>query len=285
MERNEEKMLNIHGFSLHAPFLFRVFVIWNPPLKFGAEEEEVEGEGEGENAEEERGDCSLPTAADIVSLSPDASSSGSADLGPKVYKHVPSILIADPAVKPMDVTGSSGGDETRDSLSLFLEGCEDRPSTLSAHQVGYHRGWNRSGKRAGMVGKKSKWDADWEGEGEDGVIRRPLALAPADRPNPELRKSGVKMNSPDKTKVRYSSSGGFYQRPRVSSIGEMAQLLSWMVKLRVRTLAFCGVRKLVELVLEYSLKNLKGSSSTEHLAECVGSYRGLDRALLHHAII
>lgn len=253
-----------------------MFVIWNPPLKFGVQDEEGEGKGEGEgtNEEKEEGEASstpsvsLPDAATLLSNALE-------DLGSEELMPIPSNRISHPAVPPKDLTDGSEGerdsDRDIDSLSLFLEGCEDRPSTLSAHQVGYHRGWNRSGKRAG---KGSKWvrDRDWEGGAEGGrvpsVIRRPLALASADRSSKE------KTSSPAKAKVRFSSSGAFYQRPRVSSIGEMAQLLSCMVKLRVRTLAFCGVRKLVELVLEYSLKNLKGSSSTEHLADCVGSYRG-----------
>ena len=264
------------------PYHIRMFVIWNPPFKFGVEEEEGEreGEGEGEGANEgkEVGE-GLPDTGTASSLP-----QKSEDLGSREVTHIPSTHISHPTVH-MDLTEDSerdregNEDEGRDSLSLFLEGCEDRPSTLSARQVGYHRGWNRSGKRAG-----SKWnrDRDREGEGVEGdarappVFRRPLALALAPA---QQRNSGEETSSPDKkkdkAKVRYSSSsGGFYQRPRVSSIGEMAQLLSWMVKLRVRTLAFCGVRKLVELVLEYSLKNLKGSSSTEHLADCVGSYRG-----------
>jgi DEAD/DEAH box helicase domain-containing protein len=54
----------------------------------------------------------------------------------------------------------------------------------------------------------------------------------------------------------------------------MSKLLATLVRLKVRTLAFCGVRKLVELVLKYSLSDLNSSSASAHLSQCVASYRG-----------
>ena len=146
-------------------------------------------------------------------------------------------------------------EEEDDPLSLFLEGCEDRPQTLSSDFVGYHRGWQRSRSRNGKNRKEQ------QGQRAPTIVRVPLALAPVD---------AVKTDKKPHSNLEQARMPRF----RLSSITEMSQLLSFMVRLRVRTLAFCGVRKLVELVLKYCLSDLKSSSESEHLAECVASYRG-----------
>lgn len=146
-------------------------------------------------------------------------------------------------------------EEEEDPLSLFLEGCEDRPQTLSSDCVGYHRGWQRNRSR------NAKNRKEQQGQRAPTIVRVPLALAPVD---------AVKTDKKPHSNLEQARMPRF----RLSSITEMSQLLSFMVRLRVRTLAFCGVRKLVELVLKYCLSDLRSSSESEHLAECVASYRG-----------
>ena len=141
------------------------------------------------------------------------------------------------------------GDDT--SLSQFLDGCEDRPQTLGdagTHCVGYHKGWNRGRNRALKTKKRDE-----------------VATAAAIPAKRSIEAVKVKVfSTPDSR-----TPGG-----RLSSITEMSKLLATIVRLRVRTLAFCGVRKLVELVLKYCLQDLNSSTSSLHLAELVASYRG-----------
>eukprot|EP00939_MAST-03C_sp_MAST-3C-sp1_P004383 g4383.t1 len=62
---------------------------------------------------------------------------------------------------------------------------------------------------------------------------------------------------------------------RRSPIFEMAKLLAALVRAKVRTLAFCGTRKLTELVLKYT-KDILGKDkepSIQNLANAVYSYR------------
>jgi hypothetical protein len=160
--------------------------------------------------------------------------------------------------------------QERDGMAEFLDGCEDRPATLSSNCVGYHRGWRRDKKDRAAGSKKIS-----------PVVRVPLLLAPAIGDEKGKGKgtgtgtgtgTGKDVEGGQGKGNRLSESE--YTRSRLSSIGEMSQLLTSLVKLRIRTLAFCGVRKLVELVLKYCLQSLKSSSSTEYLVECVASYRG-----------
>ena len=154
----------------------------------------------------------------------------------------------------------------RDGMAEFLDGCEDRPATLSGSRVGYHRGWRRPKEGGKKVPP---------------VLRVPLLLAPigGDEKGTGTGKGKDVEGGELGEKKRLSESE--YTRSRLSSIGEMSQLLTSLVKLRIRTLAFCGVRKLVELVLKYCLQSLKSSSSTEYLVECVASYRGTYCTVLH----
>lgn len=185
--------------------------------------------------------ASAPAAAELIKMN---------DPSPAVV--VPQTeAIRERASKVSFAAAPPTEDEDEDSFSLFLDGCEDRPQTLSSDCVGYHRGWQRS-----RNGKKRK---EQQGPRAPALIRVPLALAPVNAADKKAQ------TSPDQSRM---------PRFRLSSITEMSQLLSFMVRLRVRTLAFCGVRKLVELVLKYCLSDLKSSSDSEHLAECVASYRG-----------
>ena len=61
---------------------------------------------------------------------------------------------------------------------------------------------------------------------------------------------------------------------RFSSIIETSLLFSKLIESNFRTLAFCKSRKLVELVLKYSLHELRRVDGSGQLAQRVASYRG-----------
>ena len=63
-----------------------------------------------------------------------------------------------------------------------------------------------------------------------------------------------------------------YQSRRSSSIVDTSHLLSFFVKKRIRTLAFCRTRKLTELVLKYCCQDL--TSTAPDLLQSVKGYRG-----------
>ena len=272
-------------------------MIWNPPLKFGVEIGQMKDETESTPSDEvAKQPLSAPAAAPGVPVPLPATTAIAVTAatvanpiklsGPSpavVQAHTETKIeiqtatntvtntvtnIVTEVVKAVVPSGKREGvrltfaeeestaeEEEEDPFSLFLEGCEDRPQTLSSDCVGYHRGWQRSRSRNGKNRKEN------QGQRAPTIVRVPLALAPVDavktvkKPNSNLEQARM-------------------PRFRLSSITEMSQLLSFMVRLRVRTLAFCGVRKLVELVLKYCLSDLKSTSESEHLAECVASYRG-----------
>jgi len=75
-----------------------------------------------------------------------------------------------------------------------------------------------------------------------------------------------------KLKVASSFCSNKEHQERTSTIVETSLVFSSLVKRKIRTLAFCKVRKLVELVLLYTLQDLR--TSAPHLCETVDSYRG-----------
>ena len=75
-----------------------------------------------------------------------------------------------------------------------------------------------------------------------------------------------------KLKVTSSFCSNKEYQERTSTIVETSLVFSSLVKRKIRTLAFCKVRKLVELVLLYTLQDLR--ISAPHLCETVDSYRG-----------
>jgi hypothetical protein len=244
--------------------LYRVFVIWNPPLKHGsntAAKVEDDGKLNGGNGAIVKTET-MPIVTGSTGIEPTATESiqirfiatEDTATGPMVES---SLLVA----KRDDGTSSSSTsqisekiereDEKSEGLSRFLDGCEDRPPSLGesgSDCVGYHRGWKRK-KNKGII----PIDEQTKVEIKDSLgikLEKETPLGPAR----------------DRDRDR--------SQDRMSSITQMSTLLSTLVRLRVRTLAFCGVRKLVELVLAYCLKDLGSSSSSAHLAQCVGSYRG-----------
>jgi hypothetical protein len=307
-------------------YFYRVFAIWNPPLKFGEGENaqgaagaKIETGAEiGTGTGKEKGaETGLGTAAgtgmgtgagageSAVSSSSSVSSVSEKKIRKTVYQRksrpgvpAPPVNIAVSAVNtstpatailcPISATAESARssvlfaldeeslceeEETqeRDGMAEFLDGCEDRPATLSSNCVGYHRGWRRDKRERAAGGKMIS-----------PTLRVPLLLAPAIG-DEKGKGTGKDVEGVQGGVKRLSESE--YTRSRLSSIGEMSQLLTSLVKLRVRTLAFCGVRKLVELVLKYCLQSLKSSSSTEYLVECVASYRGTYCTALHCTVM
>jgi len=63
-------------------------------------------------------------------------------------------------------------------------------------------------------------------------------------------------------------------RQRDSPIVDIARLLAFCVRMRLRTLCFCGTRKLVEMVNRMTQEELRSTYGAEHLIPCVASYRG-----------
>jgi hypothetical protein len=262
--------------ALYCHVCNRVFVIWNPPLKFGVEIGQMKDETEptpGDEVAKQSSSAPAPataataTAAQLIKLngpSPAVVQAHTVTITETQTATNTAANTATEAVRAVVPSGKREGvrltfseeessAEEEDPFSLFLEGCEDRPQTLSSDCVGYHRGWQRS--------RNAKNRKQQQGQRAPTIVRVPLALAPVD---------AVKTDKKPHSNLEQARMPRF----RLSSITEMSQLLSFMVRLRVRTLAFCGVRKLVELVLKYCLSDLKSSSESEHLAECVASYRG-----------
>jgi len=64
------------------------------------------------------------------------------------------------------------------------------------------------------------------------------------------------------------------ERERDSPIVEIARLLAFCVRMRLRTLCFCGTRKLVEIVNRIAQEELRSTYNAEHLIPCMASYRG-----------
>ena len=251
--------------------LYRVFVIWNPPLKFGPSSSVPPA------ATMDPAPSSLPSPSPfpLPPTLPPSCATGEATKAVKeaaskvgsvkqdkervepIIKREPQTFappirtstqqpdrsVANTVQDPVDAVDDEA------SFSRFLDGCEDRPQSLGgvgSECVGYHRGWKR--KKRNLVKLEGNVKAT---------------------PPVPVRRSLDAIEGKKKILVMPSSSGG-----RLSSITEMSKLLATIVRLRVRTLAFCGVRKLVELVLKYSLQDLNSSSSSAHLAERVASYRG-----------
>ena len=147
----------------------------------------------------------------------------------------------------------------RSQLDLFLEGCADRPATIGPSSsttmeeykgVQYVGGWKREkSPRAVHVGSKI-----------DKV-----------KPNIKKKRSLADSISSPVTTVTGDDSHSI-NTVRRSAIYEGSQLLSALVKSNIRTLAFCKVRKLVELLLKYTIQDLE--QTAPHLKDSVASYRG-----------
>eukprot|EP00597_Dinobryon_sp_UTEXLB2267_P014233 CAMPEP_0170110342 /NCGR_PEP_ID=MMETSP0020_2-20130122/7790_1 /TAXON_ID=98059 /ORGANISM="Dinobryon sp., Strain UTEXLB2267" /LENGTH=1196 /DNA_ID=CAMNT_0010335597 /DNA_START=57 /DNA_END=3647 /DNA_ORIENTATION=+ len=213
----------------------RTFIIWNPPLR--------------------------RESLDIVAVSEKSNASSTTKKNGKTCSHLQTLScssnllhrelneIEHGNLSSMFDGESSSHHHQSSAVSQFVEGCADRPSTLGEstanefHEVTFQGGWKR--KRNLKTAARNK-SASLATNFECTTIR-----------NSQLNNSIENKNE---------------QSFRTSSIFETSQLFALLVKKNIRTLAFCRVRKLVELVLKYTLSNL--DQSAPHLKDQVASYRG-----------
>ena len=147
-------------------------------------------------------------------------------------------------------------------LDQFLEGCADRPATIGpsgstaideCNGVRYVGGWKRK-----KPSKAVKVDAQIEN-----VVKH----------NSKKKRSDADcFSSPVLPVAATGDDSHSSSTVRRSTIYEGSQLLAALVKSNIRTLAFCKVRKLVELVLKYTIQDLE--QTAPHLKDLVASYRG-----------
>jgi ATP-dependent helicase YprA (DUF1998 family) len=136
-------------------------------------------------------------------------------------------------------------------VDAFLHGCEDRPDTIGPSTS------STSDTHFPVV----KYVSGWK--------RRPTRR--------ERNKSAVSAAKKDEERVGMVEASAHQvvvekADTRESSIVAAASLFAALVKHNLRTLAFCKVRKNVELVLKYALRELE--ETAPHLKELVASYRG-----------
>ena len=233
-----------------SPHGERLCVIWNPPLLNIAAnaitKESVKEKDEGstkkrmseDSVEAER--RSGTTSSDTHSASSALHTKGCANCCGSKCEESSSSSSSSSSTKAVEksrsAAGLDGGDNS--ALSDFCSACEDRLSYLS-HRDPRGRGWKRKPQIA------NPYSASRDHLDDDGIDALMMA-----------------------------TTGESMKRQRLSSITEASRLFSALVRLRVRTLAFCGVRKLVELVLRYSMKDLGTDRTSAHLTSKIASYRG-----------
>lgn len=140
----------------------------------------------------------------------------------------------------------------------FVEGCADRPETLGISQsnstdrannvVQYVGGWKRRNRQRPTSAVKDATEHDVD------ITRK-------------KRKQNRKSENPQDSVVNHDDTV-----VRESTIFEASQLFATLIKNNLKTLAFCKVRKLVELVLKYTVQDLE--QTAPHLKDLVASYRG-----------
>ena len=90
-------------------------------------------------------------------------------------------------------------------------------------------------------------------------------------------KSNLKWPSSEQhqaTNPRVRVSNRIAEVERESPIVEIAMLLAFFVRMRLRTLCFCGTRRLVEMVNRIAKDELKSTYKSEHFVPFVAAYRG-----------
>lgn len=191
-----------------------------------------------------------------------------ADTRPATLGATRSLKIADPFFDPGAVaskTATVPASFDRDISSADLVGRGSNPE----YEVKYVGGWKRGRKSASSRASGSSHDgddaeADTAAEGDeqnsdDEVDEAAPTFTSAECITPH---ASIMTKNEVPPKIR-----------RASSIWETASIFTALVKKHLRTLAFCKARKLVELVLNYSLRNLE-TSGAAHLMSTMASYRG-----------
>jgi len=191
-----------------------------------------------------------------------------ADTRPATLGATRNLRIADPFFDPRAVasqTATVPASLDYDISSAHLVGRDSNPE----YEVKYVGGWKRGRKSAASKASGSSHDGDdaetdtaaegEEQEFDDEIDDAALTSALEECITPH---ASIMTKSEVPLKIR-----------RASSIWETASIFTALVKKHLRTLAFCKARKLVELVLNYSLRNLE-TSGAAHLMSTVASYRG-----------
>lgn len=187
-----------------------------------------------------------------------------ADSRPATLGATRSLRVADPFFDPRsvpanDVAAAADGNAFDDVVSgADLAHRASNPE----YEVKYVGGWKRGRKSLSHASKSPRTgDSDDDDDDGDNIT---VKAAEAGEIEEECDPSGAAHMTKSEVppKIR-----------RASSIWETASIFTALVKKHLRTLAFCKARKLVELVLNYSLRNLE-TSGAAHLMSTVASYRG-----------
>jgi DEAD/DEAH box helicase domain-containing protein len=167
---------------------------------------------------------------------------------------------------------SARGPRAADALvSSEGESAEHRAPVLPtnpAYEVRYVGGWKRGRPNGASNTSTDQIAVEAAGEEEENGALDDAFLLNAGTDPEESDFAGIIGGA---TPVK--AEAGEVEVQRTSAIWETSCLFSALVRRRLRTLAFCRTRKLVELVLGYSLRNLE-VSGTEQLKNSVVSYRG-----------
>jgi Lhr-like helicase len=176
------------------------------------------------------------------------------------------IVTCEAQTKPEAIRGvlnsnNLAAESSHSQLDEFLGGCVDRPVTIGQNSsavdtfqgVQYVGGWKR--RRPLKASKVSAQE-----------------VAPIKSNSKKKRVDADRLSSLQSSDSAIVDGSHGSENIRRSTIFEGSQLLSLLVKNNIRTLAFCKVRKLVELVLKYTIQDLE--QTAPHLKDLVASYRG-----------
>lgn len=166
-----------------------------------------------------------------------------------------------------DYGGAESGHDQH-PFPTFLRGCEDRPTTfgmpVNPHtHVRYTGGWGRKRKLKPIKDEQGEEEVPPEKEVDRKVIH-PVGHKKVNNKYKQRNQLNVQSNDQEYVDTM----------ERYSSIIEASLIFSRLIESHCRTLVFCKSRKLVELVLKYSLQEVRRLDDSGQLAQRVASYRG-----------
>ena len=241
--------------------IIRLFAVWNPPHQRGSDAVNVESTAQ---TSEEVIISSLPEKQHASILShPDhtihdevckGSQSQSEEFSPKKRRFLEACAEARPAT--MGASRSLQVADPQLQHHALLADAHQRVTALANHasslpanpayEVKYARGWKR-GRRT-----------------EDSSASRSV---------PASQKEAEPTTDCNKCNKTPSTTAAVIVPRRTSTIWETSVLFALLMRKHLRTLAFCRTRKLVELVLSYTLRDLE-ASGLGRPQDSVVSYRG-----------
>jgi DEAD/DEAH box helicase domain-containing protein len=268
----------------------RLFAMWNPSLtECGARKHrEQQQQSSDESTVNDASNDSAMDSGDALPPPPPAHPSLKTIAPPMDEESEVLTAAVNSNSSGKDGKHSTSVDKSEDSaLDEFLEACEDRfrapvswkgmhgdkPRHRVAYQEKRARGWDRTVEEEELE----------QGLGE-GVLARvqrggdePVAASSFEAKLSEhdviIRNTGVA--SPAALQVASREAGKFVtERERESPFVEIARLLAYLVRLRLRVLCFCGTRNLVEMVNRMARHELEHTYAAPHLLESIASYRG-----------